>query len=762
MKKILYSFAALALLALVSCEKEIDNTIDENPVNTVTGNVMTIEARMSKESTKTNYDSDGKFTWVSTDQIIVIAHVDGNANNQKSFTFTTSAGNITEEGRAATFTGSVDDGYVADYAAYPISLASNNPGSGYNAPFVKVPSNVSGEISSAMLIGISDGAGGYTFNTAMSLFKINISGVPASASKIRLVTSDKENYPLDGDFTLVESEGVVTLDFAHYHSEWSAYDKGYLNVDISARGAISGEDFYFNVPVGTYPARTLSIQVLDGSDNVMSERVITKALTTNRNELLTLPALTMDCWETLGTGKFIDNFLWNKVYYRNNAEVDKDALGYVDVIIQQNIANNKKYRLVHPYANKAAQLGYTLSENDEYLVFTLDGSSVAGFDTHKTGVRLDYYQRNEKIEFVSSAENKILAGTDTAPIIVQLAPKYTYVDVDSSYDKSGEKNMIRIIFPGVANLDASFTPTGDATLNGINVAVATNSSVANIQTRVVISQYNDTQIASGLYSLNCNSDGGYPNPRANYTSNTSFNWSANASLTALPSGPVYICWFTRNSTTLDVYSQGSLKVYYVNPTDKAKYVKSHTFHYGETTEAGAWKYGTIEFALSDDPTKGQLILKDVDGMTSVAANTRLAADHPLWTAMGTWLAHGDGAYAYSDDRVTDGNTYYGIINNSRLSFAANTGYEFFNYSVDGVAGHTAKIIIFSNDGKTSDAPAELAFTISADKLTLAHDYLVARWIGYFWNGSTVTNSGGWASKPLAQKDGDNRPYISLE
>ena len=203
----------------------------------------------------------------------------------------------------------------------------------------------------------------------------------------------------------------------------------------------------------------------------------------------------------------------------------------------------------------------------------------------------------------------------------------------------------------------------------------------------------------------------------------------------------------------------SIPVYLITAADVAKYVKTHTFNYGQTA-AGEWKYGTITFELSDDLTKGQLILSDVDGMTSEASNTRLTADHPLWTAMGTWLAHGDGDYAYSADRVSDGNTYYGIISDGRLSFAANSNYEFFNYSVDGVTGHTAKIIIFSNDGSASSNPQELAFDISDTRLTLAHDYLVARWIGWYLKGSAVTN--GYASKPLAQKDGDQRPYISLE
>lgn len=480
MKKILFALTALSLLPFVSCEKEVENTLEETPVET-TGEMMTIEARMSKESTKTSYTSDGKFTWLSTDQIIVITHADGDTDNQKNFTFSTSAGNITEEGRAATFTGTVTDGYTIDYAAYPTSLASDNTDSGYAAPFVKVPSSVSGLVSSAMLIGIGDGAGGYTFNTAMSLFKINVSGIPAAAAEIRLVTSDKANYPLDGDFTLEESAGVVTLDFAHYHSEWSAYDKGYQTIDISAEGAIDDRDFYFNVPIGTYPARTLSIQVLDGSDNIMDEKVITKALTTNRNELLTLPALTMNCWETLGTAEFYDKGPSNNWNYYH-------AL----IPIQRNTSNGNQYRLVNPYgAYKVANNNTDVATPDPYLVFTVDPSTnLVTFERHATGMVLS--DKPIVIQHPSvdgrwdgntfdASYNKVRQEDGSGnPLIIQLAPFYCFSDNTNGWSRNNYNHLIEIIFPEYATatdltIACDSAPSDDfihITVSGTNVATA--------------------------------------------------------------------------------------------------------------------------------------------------------------------------------------------------------------------------------------------------------------------------------------------------
>ena len=414
------------------------------------------------------------------------------------------------------------------------------------------------------------------------------------------------------------------------------------------------------------------------------------------------------------------------------------------------------------------------------------GKGMSGKSVKLTGYSLDDVGMGEDLRSNNGLARSWLANDGTGVTLTFDAGSFTegdfYFPVATTYTKGSTDGVanpyagLTITLKAGSDVLATVSTTSsisvnrgqivklpDLTFPAANVGVSLSGTSEAISAYVSSSSGTFDKVCVAALTTNSKSalDTAIPN-NSSGTDITSATMGSPASISISDSGMYYI-GVKAFSGTSEVFSTIlASPVYFINATDKAKYVKSHTFHYGETTEAGAWKYGTIEFALSDDPTKGQLILKDVDGMTSVAANTRLAADHPLWTAMGTWLAHGDGAYAYSDDRVTDGNTYYGIINNSRLSFAANTGYEFFNYSVDGVAGHTAKIIIFSNDGKTSDAPAELAFTISADKLTLAHDYLVARWIGYFWNGSTVTNSGGWASKPLAQKDGDNRPYISLE
>ena len=72
---------------------------------------------------------------------------------------------------------------------------------------------------------------------------------------------------------------------------------GSQTLSLSVTGLTGGEDydFYFPLPVGTYDARTLKLQIIqkDGwsQDQVMLEQTIGKELKIKRNQLMELPAL---------------------------------------------------------------------------------------------------------------------------------------------------------------------------------------------------------------------------------------------------------------------------------------------------------------------------------------------------------------------------------------------------------------------------------------------------------------------------------------
>ena len=799
MKKLLFIFAFGALV-LTACNKEKELEQEQIPQGS-TSEMAYIRAvgedystQDTTGETKATLNDAGKFYWAAGDQIGVrlykgdaITGTDGGSGyGAWDATFTlkdADAGKTNGE-----FEGPSVDNWVKAYAAwYPrYGEETNKTNVGGDAKlYFYLREWYDGYTSGTSLMPMMAYMdGNYVQSNPDAAFKhvgagvrVTLKDVPAIANQASLTVNGKNIW---GWFTIDDPSQAGTASI-------SAGDGSNSTVYLKFATASAPRDITFIFPLPTVNLSggiTLKLYYGDSHIELWSKTAGTKTPlpALDRGDLLDLPDLTVADWKTLGTGRFIDNFLWSKITSDGyNTIVDRDVPGYVNVTIQQNVSDPNTFRLVNPYGAAATQFGYTsanAANRDEYFVFTVagfaQGDRVTNFETHRTGFAIDFDHNNPELVYAKTynsewdpSNDMVVLGGETAPKIVQLAPVYRYNGSSTAYAYSthlnNRKGVFRIIFPGVDGYTCSLTPASGCTARLNSLRWENGSSSARM--RIIASQYTDYEIASPI--VNDYYIGNYPG--AKDAAGSSGTWSGN-SLTgttvngsSIPSGVVYLTWYAVDSSSENyVYDQGRTKVYYINKTDYDKYVKSHTFHYGETSAAGAWKYGTIEFGLSDDPTKGQLILKDVDGMTSVAANTRLTADHPLWTAMGTWLAHGTGDYAYSSDRVSNGNTYYGVINNNRLSFATSSDFEFFNYSVDGVSGHTAKVIIFSNDGSTSDLPEELAFDITSDKLTLAHDYLVARWIGYYWNGSTVTNSGGRASKPLAQKDGDQRPYISLE
>lgn len=311
MKKIYISALAVALAVFASsCNKEVE-MIDTPENGTEELVKISINGKLDKEIAKTAYTEDGKMTWVEGDRVALIVSKGDNYSNQNRNQYLLEAGGLTEEGRNATFTGLVpyhQDGtkewLSSGIAVYPVAFSQINSGNYYNAPFIKIPSSVDGLASSIALIGLADNdvrtdVTTFKFNTAMSVLKVNITNIPAEATSIRLTTSDSNNYPVDGDFTLVKSGDIVTVGIANYKG-WA---NGYQAVDISSEGAISSRDFFFNVPVNTYPANTLSIEVRNGND-VLMKRTIAKELVLSRNDCLAIPTL---CYHSVNVKGTVDH-----------------------------------------------------------------------------------------------------------------------------------------------------------------------------------------------------------------------------------------------------------------------------------------------------------------------------------------------------------------------------------------------------------------------------------------------------------------------
>lgn len=299
MKKIYVLLATAALLSSVSCNKEKE--IESEPINNPSEEMMELRIRgiLDKEVFKTAYDSEGKMTWVDGDKVALIVSqgADYASQNRNQYTLEAAYGDITEEGRNAEFYGMVpyhkDDTkewLSSGIAVYPVAVSQINASNYYGEPFIKLPSTVDGLASSIVLVGLADSdirdeVTSFKFNTAMSVLKVTITDIPAAATAIRLTTNN-DSYPVDGDFILVKSAGLVTVGIDKYQG----WGNGYQSVDISGEDAIASRDFYFNVPVGTYPANTLSIEVRNGNQ-VLMKKSIGKELTLQRNDCLSIPTL---------------------------------------------------------------------------------------------------------------------------------------------------------------------------------------------------------------------------------------------------------------------------------------------------------------------------------------------------------------------------------------------------------------------------------------------------------------------------------------
>lgn len=308
MKKTLYILMAASVLA-IACVKEANN---EEAVLPFENGEAQLDPTAIPETingiildTKTAYSAAGEFTWVNTDQIRLLVtqdlttysaqgiytyYIKTLSENQKSavFTSTGSAGDLTQF---------VDGTWKSTgFAVYPTKVLDryNTPEAhSYGAPWFTLAreGNVSGKVAGTandiILIGVMDESiGNYKFYTATAVVKVTVKNIPANAAAFKICTSDKSNYPVDGDFSLSKNaagEPVMT-----FIPDWVSDFKGFQKVDLSAEGAIESRDFYFNVPPATYPANTLSFVIEDANGGQIFKRTLSQEVTLSRNDLLPL------------------------------------------------------------------------------------------------------------------------------------------------------------------------------------------------------------------------------------------------------------------------------------------------------------------------------------------------------------------------------------------------------------------------------------------------------------------------------------------
>ena len=243
MKRILLPGLLLSALAVLSCEREM-----EMPA----GNTVTIKASLDNE-TKTAYEGEKTFTWLSGDRIAVLADTE-NASVLIGFQTDTKA-------PTAEFMGELPAGaQLAGEAYYPETLASldgdNEVVLTFPAAFTPDPEN---PLSCVPLIGRVEDSGGYHFKTAGSILKLTVSGIPGDATGIRL-SHVNETPILSGTFSVPANGTVTYREVIDSENHVTAY--------FTPETAGETRSFFFPMAVQTIPGGMVVTLLRSGSGDL--------------------------------------------------------------------------------------------------------------------------------------------------------------------------------------------------------------------------------------------------------------------------------------------------------------------------------------------------------------------------------------------------------------------------------------------------------------------------------------------------------------
>ena len=316
MKKLLYSVLALAGILAVSCNKETEAPV--TPDQTKGEKVQyTIKAIYSEpDDVRTAYADDKTFSWVKGDSIFVrCIDADGEYWGWRGF-------EAQEGGAETTFTAELEDGWrpydVAVYQAYhqvasvsyndanvrvsmPISYHLDGYGLDADAgtPYynsVAVPS--ANPLSVLPLVGTAQEDGSLRFQTGVSVLKVNLTDLDATADHVAITSPDG----VLGNYLMVK-ESEIRISEPWCNDEGTRYATSFVEYYFTpvSDGKLS---FYLPIPVGTLSKGT-TLEVMDAKDNVLFKKAFTKDVEMPRNKVVELAELSTKVeWNTLGTGKF--------------------------------------------------------------------------------------------------------------------------------------------------------------------------------------------------------------------------------------------------------------------------------------------------------------------------------------------------------------------------------------------------------------------------------------------------------------------------
>ena len=638
MKKIFLSILALATLFAVSCNKELSK--EDLALVLSKGTIYKIKASVD-DQTKTAY-ADGKtFSWVSGDQIAVeVSNPEGNLDFA---TFSTSDNAATAE-----FSGEVPDYYrpfEGGYAIYPASLnpAFTEDGIIVNLPLELDARGLEDPLSILPLAAKADSEGNYSFQHATGILKFNFTSIPEGVEMLSLRAN---NQAIAGSY-YIDLSGAN--DKTMVAGQWEdAYIVMYVYFDRPASGEAT---IYVPVPVGSLNAG-LAINLCDANGAVLYSKTTTKAIQVARKQIVELPTLDADVWQTLGVGKYIDNFF---------------GAPAVNVEIQQNQEDTWRYRIVNPYgaiidatgyvspgpvSGPDAYLNFEIHNNgDTYQSFNITADGIVGFDSHYTGLWDDDYNTEIYLapcytfgwdyrNMASISHSRVLRyDTGGNPANIQLAPAYYYESVGAYTSDLLVDNNVQIALPGNELLDLA--------VELVSVSVADESTSAAPVLDVVVALGSDVVGKVGVGSSNDDALAAAASSAAVSSGTLKINLPANA-----PTGRYYVALvstFDGGEWISDVET-----VSYVNPEEEQLTIDDVLGTYNATASAlvnGSPTSFTFTIVESDDDNYDVMVSGSFGGFPLSYSNFYGVFDPAVRTI--TW----------SDDAVYYDGTYIGCIEN---------------------------------------------------------------------------------------------------
>jgi len=213
MKRFYIPFLLVAAAAVAACNVKVD--IEEPADGSY---IYTLNASAPDVETKTDYDSEGTFSWSAGDAISVLFH---NGETNKFFTLTT-----TGSGANATFSGTIDSGYTVgasdgtseDLKIWALFPASDNHEytSGSNPNFYVQPSvdfTTSHFSANIPMYALNAAEGSMSFLNLASTYKFIVKNIKAGVDKVTFRIHNQTTYGLSGSWP-IHADLYLKYDYA--------------------------------------------------------------------------------------------------------------------------------------------------------------------------------------------------------------------------------------------------------------------------------------------------------------------------------------------------------------------------------------------------------------------------------------------------------------------------------------------------------------------------------------------------------------------